>query len=152
MSFLDIPQKEILAFSLVLLRIMAFVTAWPILGGANVPVSSKVLFSLLLAMVLFPTVRGGLVGLNISGWMDMISAGVIQIAIGMALAFLANFFFYMINSGGNLISMSMGLSSSQLYNPGDGQSSYINRTILLLVGRFVLFDDSRAPYFFSWLT
>ena len=49
----NFSQTELLAFALVLFRILAFMIAMPVFGTSSVPAQVKVLFSLTLAFILF---------------------------------------------------------------------------------------------------
>ena len=49
------PEGQILAFGLVFLRTLAFFISLPIFGVGHVPSPAKILFSLILALLLFPT-------------------------------------------------------------------------------------------------
>ena len=49
-------ESEILFFSMVLIRMSAFVVSWPVFGVENVPQHVKALFALILTMVIFPTI------------------------------------------------------------------------------------------------
>jgi len=124
---LPIDQVQIFAFILVFLRCSAFLIAWPIFGGANLPVSVKVLMGLLLAFICFATVEPSTYP-RIVLYQSMLALGVKEIIIGVAMGFLANLIFYAVSISGEIIGMSMGLTASQIFNPALGyQQSSVNQ-------------------------
>ena len=131
-------ESEILAFALVLLRISAFVVAWPIFGIENVPAPVKILFSLIVTVVLFPVIEWK----GIQAGFDspvLIFLAVKEVFIGLVFGFLAKMFFMAIQMAGELISISIGLSGAQLYNPAmGGQSSSVDTFIYSLASLFFL--------------
>lgn len=121
MNFPFVNEALIINFCLVLLRVGGFLFAWPLLGGLNVPVSTKAIISLLIALVLFPTINSSVV-ISYNSWLGLFIGAIVQTFIGLAMAFVCHMFFYIINSGASLISLSLGLSSAQIYNPVMGYS------------------------------
>jgi flagellar biosynthetic protein FliR len=121
-SVYNFSNKEILAFGLVFLRVSSFVFVMPIFSVQSVPKYLKVLFSLIFAMVIFPTV----------GWKHMqtdpeslqiVSLVAKEVFIGLVFGFLTRAFFVAMQMAGQLISVSLGISSGQLYNPMLGETS-----------------------------
>lgn len=115
-------ELEILAFALVLIRISAFIVAWPVFSVYSVPNTLKILLAVLIAMILFPVVsRAGLgrteLGTQI-GWLACK-----EVMIGLCLGFITRLFFFAVSIGGNLVATSMGLASGQMFNPALGTTS-----------------------------
>ncbi len=131
------PEGQIIAFALVFLRASAFVMAWPVFGNTQVPVPVKVLFALILAVVLFPT-------LHFQNAKDlMIGEQVLffalrEIIIGLFLGYLMRFFFFAVSIAGELIGLSTGLSSAQMYNPISGASTNVMEQFQLLLATLIL--------------
>lgn len=131
-------EPEMLAFFLILVRLSAFVVSWPVFGVETVPTSLKILFALLLALMIFPVV----------GWSkvtaDILSEQIIWLTIreafiGLFVGYIARFFFFSIRVAGEMISVSMGLSGAQLFNPSlGGQSTAIDQFHLVLATLFYL--------------
>jgi flagellar biosynthetic protein FliR len=118
------PEGQIIAFALVLLRIIAFVVAWPVFGTAVVPVSVKVLLSLTMSMLLFPTISFTHVDLlKIDD--QIIFLAIRELCLGLALGFLMRMFFFAISIAGEITSVSLGLTSAQLFNPAMGAQSNV---------------------------
>jgi flagellar biosynthesis protein FliR len=109
-------QSEILSFILVLLRISTFLVAWPVFGSSNVPAPVKILLGLILTVILFPIAgRDRLDAAALDQyyfWLMMREA-----FVGIAMGFLARFFFFAISICAQIVSDSIGLSSIQLLNP-----------------------------------
>jgi flagellar biosynthesis protein FliR len=121
-SVYNFSNKELLAFALVFMRMSAFVMTMPIFGVGSVPSSIKVLLALGLSFVIFPTV----------GWQQMdadpesfalVTLVVKEVFVGLTFGFLSRAFFIALTMAGQLISISLGISSGQLYNPTLGESS-----------------------------
>jgi flagellar biosynthesis protein FliR len=131
-------EIEILAFLLVLARISAFFVTWPVLSMGNVPAYVKVLFSLAVALILFPLV----------GWKTMdpqflqnqfIFLIVKEVFVGVLMGFVARSFFFAIEAGGLMISDALGLSNAQILNPvADARTTVIEQFYMILVTMFYL--------------
>ena len=55
-SFSELNELQVIAFGLILLRMLAFVFSAAVFNSPSVPVSFRVLFSLVLTIVIFPLV------------------------------------------------------------------------------------------------
>jgi flagellar biosynthetic protein FliR len=132
------PEGQILGFALVLMRIIAFVVTWPVFGSANVPAPVKLLLSLLLAMVVFPTLHFANPDLITMNDQLLLLTGR-EIFIGFSMGFLMRMFFFAISIMGEIVSVTIGLSAAQLYNPAMGaQASVIEQFELTLATLFFL--------------
>jgi flagellar biosynthetic protein FliR len=115
----EFPEGQIIAFALVFLRILAFIFTWPVFGVESVPGSVKILLSLLLAFILFPVIKfQNAEMLKISA--DVILLAAREVCLGLFLGFLVRMYFFSISVAGEIVAVSMGLSSAQLFNPGAG--------------------------------
>jgi flagellar biosynthetic protein FliR len=115
-------ETELLTFALVLLRVSAFIVSWPVFSVYSVPAHLKILFSLLVAMVLFPVIsRTGLGAHQLHDDIALLACK--EVLVGVCLGFLTRLFFFAVSVGGNLISTSMGLASAQVFNPALGNQS-----------------------------
>lgn len=112
-------EFEILAFFLVLVRMSSFVVAWPVFGTTSVPAPIKVLFALVLSLMIFPVVNHSQVNMEIISH-QIILLSVKEAFIGLSFGFLARMFFFALRIAGEIISVTIGLSSSQLFNPAFG--------------------------------
>lgn len=118
------PEGQIIAFALVFLRVIALVIAWPIFGTQTVPVSVKVLLAVVLSMVLFPTIKFANVDLIKIGD-EVVFLAAREIFVGLALGFLMRMFFFAVSIAGEIISLSVGLGSAQIFNPAMGASGNV---------------------------
>jgi flagellar biosynthetic protein FliR len=126
---MPINENEILAFALVLLRVSAFVIAWPVFSVYSVPNHLKVLLALILSMLMFPTiVRTGL-GAHIGD--EIIFLAGKEVMVGLCLGFITRLFFFAFSIGGNLASTYMGLSAASMFNPSLGNQSTTLETFYL---------------------
>lgn len=132
------PEGQIIAFALVLLRIIAFFVAWPVFGTATVPVSVKILLSIAVAMMMYPTLHfQNAEVIKISE--DIILFAAREVALGLTLGFMMRMFFFAISIAGEIISVSIGISSAQLFNPTmGGSSSAVEQFQLILATLFFL--------------
>lgn len=131
-------EPEILAFAMVLLRVSAFVVVWPIFGVENVPSPVKILFALIVTMVVFPVIEWQGIQASFDSPVLMFLA-IKEVFIGLVFGFLARMFFMAIRVAGELISISIGLSGAQLYNPAmGGQASPVDTLVYSLAGLFFL--------------
>jgi flagellar biosynthetic protein FliR len=102
---------------LTFLRITALLTSFPIFGIQSVPNSAKVLLSLLIGVVLFPSVKqanGGFMPDFNTGFMWL---ALREVMIGVFIGSIARLYFMSINVAGQIMSNSLGLSSAQIFNP-----------------------------------
>lgn len=131
-------ETEMLMFFLVLMRMSAFVVSWPVFGVENVSSHIKVLFSLVLALVVFPTFKitpAQAAALN----NDLILPVAREVFIGFSLGYLARFFFFAFRIAGEMTSQAMGLSSAQVYMPTlGGQTTSVEQLFVTLASLFYL--------------
>lgn len=109
-------EAQILLFALILLRMIAFVFSSAIFGSQLVNTSVKILLSLSLSMLLFPVVKVGSVDYSLVS-NEIIGLAVREMIVGLTLGFLTRLFFFVVSMTGDLVTISVGLSASQLYNP-----------------------------------
>ena len=122
MNLFRFSEPEIIAFFLVLVRMSTFIVSWPVFGAATVSSSVKILFSLGMTFIIFPVVQWKGVSLNLESY-SLIWLVVREAFIGLTIGYLARFFFFAFSISGQIISVSMGLSGTQLFNPALGERS-----------------------------
>lgn len=111
-----LTEVQILVFGLVLLRLLAFVFSAAIFSAPVVNAPIRVLFSLVLAMVIYPLVHVDPAVLR--GFDEFLPfMAVREVVVGLVIGFLSRIFFFAVSMVGDLISISLGLSAAQLYNP-----------------------------------
>lgn len=125
-------EFEFLAFFLVLVRMTAFIVSWPVFGEALVPAPLKILLGLVMALVLFPTLSLEAMDMSSSlQSMNILFLFVKEAFIGLCIGYLGRLFFYTMSIAGEIISVSMGISSAQLFNPALGSNSSVTDQFLV---------------------
>lgn len=146
MNIININQFQIIAFVLVFLRCIGFFVSWPLFSGNNVPAPLKILLSLLVALICFSIIKPETYPL-VNQYQTIIALAVKEIIIGVTMGFLTNLIFHAVSMAGELISMSMGLSAAQIFNPAmNMQQSSVNQLYFFL-GAF-LFLAIRGHHYF----
>lgn len=132
-------DAQILLFALVFLRMIAFIVSSAVLGAPAINVSVKVLLSVVLSLVVYPVVRIGHVDyLVISN--EIIGLAIRELAIGLVLGFLTRIFFFVVTMTGDFVSMSVGLSASQMYNPLMGSNGNSIDQFYSTIGTLIFFS------------
>jgi flagellar biosynthetic protein FliR len=117
-------DAQILLFALIFLRMVAYITSSAIFGSPLVNAPVKILLSLTLSLVLFPVVRATSIDYSLIS-NEIISLAAKEIIVGLTLGFLTRLFFFVVTMTGDLVSMSIGLSAGQMYNPMLGSQGNI---------------------------
>lgn len=131
-------QPELLLFFLVLVRMTAFLVAWPVFGVETISAPIKILFGLVLAMLIFPTLSFT-PDQKIAVGQHLMFMSAKEATIGLLMGGLARFFFYAFQIAGELVSLSMELSSAQMFNPALGdQVSAVEQFYLAFAVLFYL--------------
>lgn len=147
MPFLShFPEGQIVGYTLVLLRMTAFIFAMPLFGAGSVPTPVKVLFSLILTVVIAPLalVKAGS-SLAISE--DVILWAGRELMIGLFLGFMMRMYFFAVSVAGELIGISSGLASAQIFNPSLGSSSNVVEQLQVMIAT-LLFLALNGHHFF----
>lgn len=140
MNVLDWTQAQIIFISLLFMRMSAFFVSSAIFGAPHVMTQVKVLLAVVMSFVFFPL----LITKHASA--EVINAPFIMLAakelmLGLCLGFLTRMFFYAVSMAGELISVSIGLSSAQIFNPAMNMQSSVME----------LFHSTLATLFFLTL-
>lgn len=131
-------ESQILIFGLLLLRMFGFVFSSAIFGAPVVTTPLKILFSLVLAVVLYPTIK---VPFEIATQIgdNLVTLAVREIVLGLTLGFLTRLFFFAITMVGDMTSVSIGLGAAQLYNPMMGSSGNALEQFYMILGTLLFF-------------
>jgi flagellar biosynthetic protein FliR len=131
-------EPQMLLFFLVLVRMSSFIVSWPVFGVETISAPIKILFAVTLALMVFPTLEFT-VEQKAAVEQSIIMMGVKEAAIGLLMGALARFFFFAFQIAGELVSLSIGLSSAQMFNPAlGGQVSSIEQFYLAFATLFYL--------------
>lgn len=131
MNIYSFSEFEILSFVLILVRISAFFLVFPLFDQASVPGPTKILLSLVTTFVLFPVIGPTPQNLitELMAWLV-----IKEMFIGFIMSFVAKFFFFILSICGELITVAIGLSSAQIYNPVFGASTMVLERFQLYLG------------------
>jgi len=129
-------QREVIAFVLVLTRVAGIFAALPVFGGQRLPLQIRVVAVLMITLVTFPSLA------VIPPVMppDAFALGMLvlcEMAIGLALAFIAQIVFSAVEFGGQIVGMQMGLTISQIIDPTRGSQVQIMSVLQTLFATLV---------------
>lgn len=149
-SLYQFPEGQIVAFALVLLRMIAFVVAMPLFGTSNVPTTVKVLLPLVLSFVLFPTLIVGVTDkLPIDGM--IVAYAFREVFVGLFLGFFCRLFFFAISVAGEIVGISSGLASAQIFNPAMGTQTNVLEQFQTLLATLLFLALNAHHVFFEGL-
>lgn len=136
-----LSEPYILLFSLIFLRMMAFTFSSALFGLQSVSISVKVLLALSLASLTFPVVKSQ--GIYTNEILNGFSENIIFLAskeliTGLVIGFLTRLFFFAVSMTGDLVSVYMGLSNAQLFNPMTNSTGNSMEQFHTLMGVLVL--------------
>lgn len=132
------PEGQIIAYALIFLRIIAFVVAMPVIGTNSVPVVVKILFSLVLAILLGPVLKFQNAEMIQIGDQIVLLA-IRELFIGLFLGYLMRLFFFCISIAGEIIGISSGVTSAQLFNPAMGTQGNVMEQFYLIIATLFFF-------------
>ncbi|MDQ7778497.1 MAG: flagellar biosynthetic protein FliR [Planctomycetota bacterium] len=114
--FLDLAISDFFAFLLILFRIAGLMLTAPFLGARNIPPQVQIGFSLILALLIFPTVpRAGFVLPENLG--VFVVAVLSEMGIGAIIGFVASLFFAAVQSAGMIVDQELGFSLANVLDP-----------------------------------
>ena len=116
MNVYQLTEIQVMFFVLVLLRMMGFVFSAAVFSMPAMNAQLKVLFCMALAMLLYPIVRISPEATSQLDGQIILMAGR-EVLVGLLMGYLTRLFFFAVSMTGELISISLGLGSAQLYNP-----------------------------------
>jgi flagellar biosynthesis protein FliR len=128
-SLLD--QQTVLAFLLLLARILAFMAFMPIVGHKTVNPTIRIAISFYLAVFLFPLVDYNATNITQENFM---LALISEITLGLVASFLINLVFSSVQIVGDLIGYATALSMANMFDPTTGtQQGIISRFLYLII-------------------
>ncbi len=146
MNLLNIDQFQIIAFALVFFRCLGFFLSWPLFSGSQVPAPLKALLSLIMAFVCFAIVDPASYP-KVVQYQTLIGLVIKELVLGFSMGFLCTLVFHAVAVAGELISMAMGLSAAQIFNPSlNTQQSSVNQLFFFLAA--FLFLGIRGHHYF----
>lgn len=143
MSLFNFNMDEMLTFFAVLLRVSVLIAVLPFVGDKVVPLPVKILLSLAVALVLYPSLVGsGLIQpAYASVWGaatgSLVGTYALEVVFGLILGFLAKFSFDAISFGGSLIATYMGLGMASVYDPHQEAQTQVVSEIQLALAMLI---------------
>jgi flagellar biosynthetic protein FliR len=120
--------QDLTDWSFVYLRIIAWLSVFPLFSMANIPVRLRLALAAMVAFLITPTlpsaveVPDGMIG--VVGWMAM------EIAIGLLLGFICRMIFFIVEFAGSVAAMEVGLNMAAGMNPFSSARSEVPSIML----------------------
>lgn len=118
MGSVTFGAANIEVFFLVFMRMSGAVLFNPLLGRSNVPVVFRGAFSLLLALLVCPTLGGATA--EIPNIVSLVTQSVLELSVGFGLGVIVAVLFSVVLLSGEMIDAQMGLAMSSFYDPHNG--------------------------------
>ncbi len=116
MYFLDLQLGEFKLFSLIFMRITAFMLMVPIFGSRMIPATVKISIALLLALILTPVIAAPEAQLPDDPLrLGLMAAG--EIAVGLVCGFVMFLVFMGVQVAGQIVDMQMGFGVANVIHP-----------------------------------
>ncbi|MGE4546556.1 MAG: flagellar biosynthetic protein FliR [Desulfurella sp.] len=116
LALLNVPFSDLEIFFLIFIRVASILLLAPIFSYKSIPAIVKILFSVVMAFVLYPIVKD-YVNVNITNTVELIVLIVREILLGASLAFCIQFVWAGIEIAAGLISFMMGFSIANVLSP-----------------------------------
>lgn len=129
-------ETHVMIFGLIWLRMLSFILSSAFLGSPSVNIPVKILFSVVLSMMVFPFTLVAVTETSQIGD-QLVAFAVREAVVGILLGLLTRFFFFALSMAGELISMSLGLGSAQVYNPFIGASGQVIEQFFSMIGMVI---------------
>lgn len=137
-NFSQLNEIQILMFGLILLRMTAFVVSSAIFSSPAVNVLVKILFSVVLTLCVYNAVATNEVVARVSAHQDLLVMMCIrELFLGLVLGFFTRIFFFALSMGGEIVSISMGLSQGQIFNPMMGSMGNAIEQFYVAIGTLI---------------
>ncbi len=120
----NINLQDFLAFFLASIRIIAMIISSPVFSHRQVPIPFKVGFSMIVGMLISPTVlKLGFVFPDNN--FTLVLFVFKEILLGVSIGTIATFIFNIFRTGAHFMDFSIGFSMSQYYDPGTASSATV---------------------------
>jgi flagellar biosynthetic protein FliR len=120
--FYALTETQMIIFGLIFLRMISYVVSSVVFGSNNISVPVKILLSVVLTMVVFPSAKM-MVLTDTQLTDELVLLAGREVLIGLSLGFLTRLFFFTVGMTGELVSISIGLGQAQIFNPMLGSNS-----------------------------
>ena len=112
-----IDWSELTLFIYIVARMSGFILFNPLFGRVNIPNAYRTGFSLILAVCAASSVMTQQAVALPASLLDMAIRILLELAVGLVLGMVVNFFFYIPSLAGTMIDMQMGMTMNQIYDP-----------------------------------
>lgn len=114
--------QVLLAFALLMARVMPVVILTPFLGGETVPQEVKIGLGVMIGLVLFPVIMAQVRNIPVSA-LFFIALMLKELFLGLTISFVVGIVFDAATSAGNLLDTMSGTNQAQLHVPQIGQNA-----------------------------
>ena len=126
-NLLNYDASQLLAFILVLVRVLGIISTSPVFGSSVTPPQIKIVLSLILALILYPFIPYiNSSSIRLDDYIFLITS---ELLIGLILGLVGRFLFAAVEFAGTVIGFQMGLSMANVLDPQSQEQ-------ISLVGRF----------------
>ena len=130
--------EDILVFTFVFLRISAILALIPVMGETAVPIRVKAGLALLIALLVFPSIRMDIPSLQADAEIVAVVLAMMgEVLIGVIIGFAARIIFAGIRFAGNMVGLQMGLSIANIFDPVSSTQVSIMEEIQYLAAMLV---------------
>jgi flagellar biosynthetic protein FliR len=134
----QLNEIQLIAFGLIMLRMIAFISSAAIFSAAAVPITAKVLFSMVLTMMVYTAVADSKLIARVADQQDnLIMLAVLELIVGLCMGFLTRMFFFAVSMAGEMISVALGLGQAQIFNPLMGSQGNAMEQFLVMFATLV---------------
>lgn len=126
----------LLAFTLLMARVLPVVIFTPFLGGETVPQEVKIGLGLMLGLVLYPVLIAQVRDIPVTALL-FIALMLKELFLGLTIAFIVGMVFDAAQSAGNLIDTMSGTNQAQLHVPQIGQNASLFSNLQLQLSTVV---------------
>ncbi len=133
---LSTNSEWLIASSLVLVRVIAFMHMAPIFGHKDITTMTRIGFSIFLTMILLNSID---LPLPPKTGYYLPWAVLVNVALGLLIGFVAKLMFETIVAGGEMMDSSMGFSSAQTFDPHSGSQTTIMGKFMSMLAIVIFF-------------
>ena len=129
---------QVYAFGLVFTRVAAMVAMMPGIGESSIPMNVRVFLAIAISVVISPLVAGSLPPSppSVFGLLMLLTG---EIVVGGFFGLVSRILLLTLDTAGQLISLSIGLSNASVFNPAIQNQASIPGLFLTTAGLLVLF-------------
>ncbi len=138
MNFSQMNEIQILMFAMIFLRMIAFVGSSAIFSSQSISAIVKISFSLLLTLIVFQSVATNMALVRLhENENNLLTLAAREVLVGLALGFVTRLFFFAIAMAGEIVSISLGLSQAQIFNPMMGAMGNVLEQFYVVIATLI---------------